>query len=65
MDSVIILWTANTEETITDIETVEQLEKMVNNNEELPASVLYCYAAQLEGVTYLNGSPQNTFHTAI
>lgn len=35
------------------------------NNEELPASILYCYAAQLEGVTYLNGSPQNTFHTAI
>jgi len=45
VDSCIILWTANTEETIQDIATLEELEAKINSNEVIPASVMYCYAA--------------------
>jgi myo-inositol-1-phosphate synthase len=31
----------------------------------MPASILYCIAAIEEGILYLNGSPQNTFHPAM
>jgi myo-inositol-1-phosphate synthase len=31
----------------------------------MQASVLYAYAAIMENVTFLNGSPQNTLHPAI
>lgn len=65
-DKVIILWTANTEMfLLPEIEDLEDLERRIENNMPLPASVLYCMAAIYEGVTYLNGSPQNTFHPAI
>jgi len=47
-----------------EIETKEQLEEMKAAG-TLPASVLYCIAAIEEGVLYLNGSPQNTFHPYI
>lgn len=57
VDKVVLIWTANTEESIPDIETLELIESKINNNESLPASVLYCYAALNEGITYLNGSP--------
>ena len=48
-----------------EIETIEELERRINQNESLPSSVLYCYACIKEKVLYLNGSPQNTFHPAI
>lgn len=31
----------------------------------LPSSILYCLAAIEEGILYLNGSPQNTFHPGV
>jgi myo-inositol-1-phosphate synthase len=65
-DKVIVLWTANTEMfLLPEINTIEDLENRIKTNQALPASVLYCVASILEGVTYLNGSPQNTFHPAI
>merc|ERR1719450_890438 len=48
-----------------EINTVDDLEQRIANNDKLPASVLYCMAAIEEQVLYLNGSPQNTFHPAI
>lgn len=63
---VVILWTANTEMfLLPEINTLDDLEKRIETNQPLPASVLYCVAAIEEQVLYLNGSPQNTFHPAI
>lgn len=57
-DKVIVLWTANTEMfLLPQIETMEDLENRIKTNQALPGSVLYCIAAIMEGVTYLNGSP--------
>lgn len=65
-DKVIVLWTANTEMfLLPEIGTLDDLDNRIQTNIPLPASVLYCIAAIQEGVTYLNGSPQNTFHPAI
>jgi myo-inositol-1-phosphate synthase len=65
-DKVIVLWTANTEMfLLPEIQTTEDLYSRIKTNQPLPASVLYCLAAIEEGVTYLNGSPQNTFHPSI
>lgn len=65
-DKVIVLWTANTEMfLLPEIDTMDDLENRIKTNQALPASVLYCIAAIMEKVTYLNGSPQNTFHPAI
>lgn len=65
-DKVIVLWTANTEMfLLPQINTIEELDRKIRDNITLPASVLYCVACIEEGVTYLNGSPQNTFHPAI
>lgn len=66
LDKVIVLWTANTER-FTDVQdeihgTSEKLLAAIKNNEsELAPSTLYAVASVLEGVTYINGSPQNTF----
>jgi myo-inositol-1-phosphate synthase len=65
VDKVIVLWTANTEETVESIHNLEQLDRMIEKNSPIPASVLYAYATLMENVTYLNGSPQNTLHPAI
>lgn len=57
-DSVVILWTANTEKYMLPAMTeVDDLLKKIETNQPLPASVLYCVAAIEEGVLYLNGSP--------
>jgi myo-inositol-1-phosphate synthase len=65
-ESVIVLWTANTEMfLLPELETIEDLNKSIQENFSLPASVLYCVAAIKEKVLYLNGSPQNTFHPGI
>lgn len=65
-DKVILLWTANTEMfLLPEINALDDLEDRIKNNVPLPASVLYCVAAIKEGIVYLNGSPQNTFHPAI
>jgi len=66
LDQVILLWTANTErfaaveEGIND--TAENiLGSIENGEEEVSASTVFAVASILEGCTFINGSPQNTF----
>jgi myo-inositol-1-phosphate synthase len=66
LDKVIVLWTANTErfsEVITGIhDTSENLLAAIDRNEsEISPSTMFAVACIQEGVTYINGSPQNTF----
>jgi myo-inositol-1-phosphate synthase len=66
LDKVIVLWTANTER-FCDVkiglnDTKESLKVSIENNAtEISPSTLFAYASILEGCSYLNGSPQNTF----
>ena len=61
-----VLWTANTErysavsEGLND--TAETLMASIERNEaEVSPSTIYAAACVLEGVPFINGSPQNTF----
>jgi myo-inositol-1-phosphate synthase len=66
VDKVIILWTANTEMfLLPEIKDIADLQDRVARNVALPSSVLYAIAAIEEGILYLNGSPQNTFHPGV
>ncbi|XP_003740765.1 inositol-3-phosphate synthase [Galendromus occidentalis] len=64
--NVIVLWTANTER-FSSLEaglndTASNLLAAIDRNEaEISPSTLYAVACVLEGITYINGSPQNTF----
>lgn len=66
LDKVIVLWTANTER-FSEVkpglnDTAENVLKSIRNNEsEVSASTVFAVASILEGVCYINGSPQNTF----
>eukprot|EP00605_Chrysophyceae_sp_TOSAG23-4_P002006 GSChrysophyteH1.ASY1.ANO1.2220.1 assembled CDS len=63
---LIVLWTANTER-FCDVkeglnDTWDNLLNSINSNEtEISPSTLFACASVLEGCSYLNGSPQNTF----
>lgn len=66
LDKVLVLWTANTErfseirEGLND--TTENLLAAIQRGEsEISPSTLFAVASILEGNTYINGSPQNTF----
>ena len=66
LDKVLILWTANTErfasveEGVND--TAENLLASISRGEaEISPSTMFAVASILEGCTYINGSPQNTF----
>lgn len=66
LDKVIVLWTANTErfssieEGVND--TADNLLASIKRDEpEVSASTLFAVASILEGCTFINGSPQNTF----
>ena len=66
LDKVILLWTANTErfssveEGVND--TCENLLTSISRGEpEISPSTIFAVASILEGCTYINGSPQNTF----
>ncbi|CAL1535361.1 unnamed protein product [Lymnaea stagnalis] len=66
LDKVIVLWTANTErfaevrEGLND--TADNLLNSISRGEsEISPSTLFAVASILEGITYINGSPQNTF----
>ncbi|XP_060589566.1 inositol-3-phosphate synthase 1-B-like isoform X1 [Ruditapes philippinarum] len=66
VDKVIILWTANTErysELIPEVNgNAENLLNSIKADEsEISPSTLFAVASILEGITYINGSPQNTF----
>merc|ERR1711976_177840 len=66
LDKVIILWTANTER-FSSVEagvhdTAENLLAAISRGEaEISPSTCFAVASILEGCTYINGSPQNTF----
>ncbi|KAK2139911.1 hypothetical protein LSH36_1560g00017 [Paralvinella palmiformis] len=66
VDKVIVLWTANTER-FCDVkqglnDTAENLLDSIRKSEsEVSPSTVFAVASILEGVTYINGSPQNTF----
>jgi len=66
VDKVLVLWTANTErysDIIPEINgTADNLLNSIKANEsEISPSTIFAVASILEGVTYINGSPQNTF----
>jgi len=66
LDKILVLWTANTEKYYEkNIETIEELDKLINDNASMPASVLYAVAALREKAIFINGSPQNTLHPAV
>lgn len=66
LESVIVLWTANTER-FCDVceglnDTKENLmASIAKDEEEISPSTLFAVASILEGCPYINGSPQNTF----
>lgn len=65
LESVIVLWTANTER-FTDVReglnmTAEEVMKAIDRNEaEVSPSQIFAVASILENAPYINGSPQNT-----
>jgi myo-inositol-1-phosphate synthase len=66
VDKVIILWTANTERFSSIIpglnDTAANLLQSIEKGEsEVSPSTVFAVASILEGVPYINGSPQNTF----
>jgi myo-inositol-1-phosphate synthase len=66
LEKVLILWTANTERWTNDVigvnDTGDNLLKGIkNNHSEISPSTIYAVASILEGCSFINGSPQNTF----
>ncbi|MGI9090311.1 MAG: inositol-3-phosphate synthase [Gemmatimonadaceae bacterium] len=64
LDRVVIVWCASTEIFIRpgpQHATVEQFERAMDNNDDAIApSMLYAYAAMMEGVPFANGAPNLT-----
>lgn len=66
LEKVIVLWTANTErfasveEGVNDTST-NLLDSIKRDEAEISASTIFAVASILEGCTFINGSPQNTF----
>mmetsp|Transcript_45751 Transcript_45751/g.69950 ORF Transcript_45751/g.69950 Transcript_45751/m.69950 type:complete len:519 (-) Transcript_45751:102-1658(-) len=66
LDKVIVLWTANTER-FAEIQTgvndsaANLLAAIKRGEEEISPSTVFAVASVLEGASYINGSPQNTF----
>lgn len=66
LDKVIVLWSANTERFSDIIEGLNDssanlLEAIEKSESEVSPSTLFAVASILEGCSYINGSPQNTF----
>lgn len=66
LDKVILVWTANTERFASIEEGVNDtaenlLESIQRGEEDVSASTVFAVASILEGCTFINGSPQNTF----
>ncbi|GAB6019481.1 Inositol-3-phosphate synthase 1 [Chamberlinius hualienensis] len=66
VDKVIVLWTASTEKNSILIEGINDtsanlIQAVINNEKEISPSTIFALASILEGCTYINGSPQNTF----
>jgi myo-inositol-1-phosphate synthase len=66
VDKVILLWTANTERYCDIISGMNDtadnmLQAIRDSHPEVSPSTVFAVASILEGCTYINGSPQNTF----
>jgi myo-inositol-1-phosphate synthase len=66
LERVIILWTANTERYSDVVEGMNDTDENLlaaieRGDDEISPSTLFAVASILEGCTYINGSPQNTF----
>lgn len=66
VDKIVVLWTANTERYAEIQEgchdTAENILEAIGRNElEISPSIIFAVACILEGVPFINGSPQNTF----
>jgi myo-inositol-1-phosphate synthase len=66
LDKVILLWTANTERFASVEEGVNDtaenlLASIARGEEEVSASTVFAVASIVEGCTFINGAPQNTF----
>lgn len=66
LDKVIVLWTANTERFAAVEEGLNEsatslLASIAKGEAEVSPSTCFAVASILEGCTYINGSPQNTF----
>ncbi|XP_017049950.1 inositol-3-phosphate synthase [Drosophila ficusphila] len=66
VESVIVLWTANTErfsnvQAGLNTTSQELLAALKANHSEVSPSTIFAMASIAEGCTYINGSPQNTF----
>ena len=66
LDKVIVLWTANTErfaEVRAGINDTEEhlIEAIKRSEAEVSPSTIFAVASLLEGCSYINGSPQNTW----
>jgi myo-inositol-1-phosphate synthase len=66
LDKVIVLWTANTERFASLEKGVNDTSKNIlasiqSGHSEVSPSTIFAVASILEGNTYINGSPQNTF----
>ncbi|RKP24537.1 myo-inositol-1-phosphate synthase [Syncephalis pseudoplumigaleata] len=66
LDRVIVVWTANTERFASILpevnDTADHLLRAVEaGHEEIAPSTVFAIASILEGVPFINGSPQNTF----
>jgi myo-inositol-1-phosphate synthase len=66
LDKVVILWTANTERFTDVTEGVHDTEAklmraIAEGHPEISPSTVFAVASILEGCSYINGSPQNTF----
>lgn len=66
LDNVVVLWTANTERYADIIpginDTADNLLAAVkDSHDEVSPSTIFAMASIIEGVPFINGSPQNTF----
>lgn len=66
LESLVVLWTANTERFAAIEEGINDtadnlLAAIARGEEEISPSTLFAVASILERTTYINGSPQNTF----
>jgi len=66
VDKVVVLWTANTERYADLLDGVNDtkenvLRAIAENHKEIAPSSIYAVACIMEGVPFINGSPQNTF----
>ncbi|KAI4837857.1 hypothetical protein MKS88_003276 [Plasmodium brasilianum] len=70
LDTIIVLWSGNTEKNIPHIEGVNDTFQNIllackNNHVSVSPSIIYALAAVLENCAFINSSPQNTLVNAV